>query len=374
MKREFVQLAHKFQKKVTIGGWYLSEKMDGHRCYWDGGISRGIEKSRIPWANLDKDERYVETQYATGLWSRYGNVIHAPDWFLDALPMCPLDGELWSPDLTRQEISSIIKALDSGEKWRMISYNVFDIPPYETMFANGFIDNTNFKKKIVFNDCMAVVECFQNKIPMDYVPPATLRYESAYAILDAVINGKSGTRARPFVSLIAKRVVQKQLPYSQGAAIEVSEAWTQNIVNAGGEGAMIRDPNATYVCGRSHSILKLKPTEDMEGTVIGYITGRATDKGSKLLGMMGAAVLTLDSGQRLELSGFTDSERLLTSIDPTKGLEATEWARNNPETECPEWIEALSFPRGTRVSFKYRGLSNEGIPQEARYWRKDERI
>jgi hypothetical protein len=376
-KREFVQLAHKLDKKAHIGGWYISVKLDGHRCYWDGGITRGMDKADVPWANNDKDGRYRIIQIATGLWSRYGNVIHAPDWFLNDLPKCPLDGELYSPNMTRQQISSIIKSQDKGDGWDNIQYMVFDIPPYEKVFEIGLIDNINYKKRITV-ECLDLVYRYIDNHDMDYVPPANLRYESAYILLDAVLNGEEGTRAISFESTVGQRVKQTKLPEQFNLALECVNKWTQDIVNKGGEGTVIRDPNTTYVCERSHKLLKVKPTEDMEGTVIGYITGRETDKGSRLLGKMGAMVLTLDSGKRLELSGFTDEERALacTSDCPT-GYEATSaqlWAEAHPEMECPEHIEAYHFPRGTRVTFKFRGLSDDGIPQEARYFRKDVRI
>ncbi len=28
--------------KHTFGGWYMSEKLDGGRCFWDGGLTRGF--------------------------------------------------------------------------------------------------------------------------------------------------------------------------------------------------------------------------------------------------------------------------------------------------------------------------------------------
>jgi len=112
-KREFLQLAHTYKpEKHGIAGHWTSDKLDGQRCFWDGGVSRGVPKKNVPWANTAKDARYKIQPIATGLWSRYGNVIHAPDAWLDALPRCFLDGELWSTNLSyRQEISSIIKKL-----------------------------------------------------------------------------------------------------------------------------------------------------------------------------------------------------------------------------------------------------------------------
>ena len=138
------------------------------------------------------------------------------------------------------------------------------------------------------------------------------------------------------------------------------------------DGLIIRHPDKVWMPERVYSVLKVKPWDDAEGTVIGYITGRETDKGSKLLGMMGALILDFN-GKRLELSGFTEDERkLVVCIGSSAGEngDAKNWAIKHPEKECPDWIEAVDFPRGSVVTFKYRGLSNDGIPQEARYWRK----
>ena len=96
-KREFCQLAHDYVSgKYTVAGQFYSEKLDGQRAIWDGGVSRGIPKAQVPYANNDRDGRYVNPPIATGLWTRYGNVVHAPDWILDQLPALPLDLELYA--------------------------------------------------------------------------------------------------------------------------------------------------------------------------------------------------------------------------------------------------------------------------------------
>ena len=52
MKREYVQLAHVFDsKKHSPAGWYASEKLDGQRAWWDGGVSRGMPAAQVPYAN-----------------------------------------------------------------------------------------------------------------------------------------------------------------------------------------------------------------------------------------------------------------------------------------------------------------------------------
>ncbi len=51
-----------------VSGWWVSEKFDGCRAYWDG----------------------------VRLWSRGGHVINAPAWLTEGLPALHLDCELWA--------------------------------------------------------------------------------------------------------------------------------------------------------------------------------------------------------------------------------------------------------------------------------------
>src|SRR5262245_42829230 len=60
-------LAESWDFSADPTGWWLSEKLDGVRAYWDG----------------------------KQFFSRLGNLFHAPDWFVAGLPDVPLDGELW---------------------------------------------------------------------------------------------------------------------------------------------------------------------------------------------------------------------------------------------------------------------------------------
>ena len=36
----------------------------------------------------------------------------------------------------------------------------------------------------------------------------------------------------------------------------------------------------------------------------------------------------------------------------------------------PDWFQGRHFKRGQTVTFKYRELTSDGIPKEARYWRR----
>ena len=347
-KRELLMLAHPYNnKKHGIGGWFLSEKLDGQRCFWDGGISRGMKKSEVYWANCAKDGRYVDTQYATGLWSRYGNVIHAPDSWLEHLPNCPLDGELYVTQ-DRQKLRTIIARLEPDEdEWDGVEYKVFDSPCLHVVLKEGQIKTTNFKKVLVPD------------IEIPYVKVRVFR--DVYEWLQTRI-----VHNNPIVSVLE----QVPLPMQTDKAEEMIRTQLDKVTDEGGEGVMLRNPDSYWSPNRSHDLVKVKKLSDMEGTVTGYTTGRKTDLGSKLLGKMGALILELDGGIRMELSGFTEVERELECVNDFGGRKADDWATDHPDSELPDCYQARAFPRGSKVTFRYRGKSNDSIPQEARYFRK----
>jgi DNA ligase-1 len=101
-----VLLAERWDGVEDPAGWWMSEKLDGVRAYWDGST----------------------------LSSRLGNVFLAPEWFTAGLPATPLDGELWAGRRQFQRAVSIVRRQDRGELWREISFVVFDAPTLELPF------------------------------------------------------------------------------------------------------------------------------------------------------------------------------------------------------------------------------------------------
>ncbi|MDP6442231.1 MAG: DNA ligase [Pirellulaceae bacterium] len=93
-------LAHAWDNACDLTDWWMSEKLDGVRAYWDG-------------------KQFL---------SRQGNVFHAPDWFVAGLPATPLDGELWMDRKKFQKTVSVVRRQDKGDQWRDIRYLVFDAP------------------------------------------------------------------------------------------------------------------------------------------------------------------------------------------------------------------------------------------------------
>jgi DNA ligase-1 len=106
-----VLLAHTWENDIDLAGWWMSEKLDGVRAYWDGST-------------------FV---------SRLGNRYFAPDWFTQGLPPIPLDGELWVGRKQFQSTVSIVRRQDQSAEWKKVSYVVFDAParnePFEARMA-----------------------------------------------------------------------------------------------------------------------------------------------------------------------------------------------------------------------------------------------
>jgi DNA ligase len=107
-----ILLAHKWEVDHDPTGWWMSEKLDGIRAYWDG-------------------EAFV---------SRLGNRFSAPDWFVDDLPADTLDGELWVGRKQFQRATSIVRSGAAGAEWRAVTFVVFDAPnakgPFEDRIAH----------------------------------------------------------------------------------------------------------------------------------------------------------------------------------------------------------------------------------------------
>jgi DNA ligase-1 len=111
-------LAGSWDGLTNPAGWWMSEKLDGVRAYWDG----------------------------RQLLSRQGNLFHAPDWFLAGLPDVPLDGELWLGRRQFQRAVSIARRQDRSDHWKELTYVVFDAPALE----KGFEARLEFVR-----DCLA---------------------------------------------------------------------------------------------------------------------------------------------------------------------------------------------------------------------------
>jgi len=239
-------LANVWDRSVDPTGWWMSEKYDGLRGYWDG----------------------------RKLWTRQGNLIHAPDYFLAELPRdIALDGELWIGHGKFEETVSTVRSEMPDNRWRRVRFMVFDAP-----LAKG-----NFEERMQF---------LRATLP----------------------------EANQFVRIVAQK-------RCEGVAQLLAER--DRVVKVGGEGLMLRQPASAYEPGRSPTLLKVKPYDDAEATVIAHEPGTG-----KYAGKLGALRVRTDDGKEFSVgSGFTDGQR-----------------------ESPP-------PVGTVITYRLRGLTAKGLPR-----------
>lgn len=100
-------LANVYREDVALDRYWVSEKLDGVRAYWDG------ERLR----------------------SRKGNPINAPPWFVAHFPRVPLDGELWMGRGAFERLSGAVRRQRPDDaQWREIRFMVFDLPSSPATF------------------------------------------------------------------------------------------------------------------------------------------------------------------------------------------------------------------------------------------------
>jgi DNA ligase-1 len=343
-KPEFVQLAHVLNdKKHSVAGWFVSPKLDGVRAIWDGGISRGMFCSEVPYANTVKDHIKITPPVATGLWSRTAKPIQAPNWFLDLLPNFPLDGELWAGQQSWQQLQSIVSQDTPDDRWHLVEFKIFDSPSWKHLFTPRTVK--------VRNNYTFTVQ------PLLDIPSMGVPAHWSFEFVLRWLRNRYSNEGQ--ISLVP----QIRLPFKVDESLIKARQLARDVLDEGGEGIILRKPIGIWTPERSWDLLKFKPERDSEGIVTGYYAGKETDKGSKLLGMMGALEVEWQ-GARFKISGFTDFERKLPDT-------VSDWAEMNPGSRLPEGFESLIFPIGSLVTFKYRELTDDGVPKECRFLRKE---
>ncbi|CAM3753782.1 DNA ligase [Roseateles saccharophilus] len=208
---------------------------------------------------------------------RSGRVVAAPAWFLTSLPRLALDGELWIARRSFDTLSATVRRAEPVDaEWHRVSYRVFELP------ASGG----------------------------DFSQRAAKLETLAGGVLLPVVQQRCGSNAELLALL-------------------------KQVVDAGGEGLMLRRADAPLAAGRSDLLLKLKPLADAEAVVVGHMPGKG-----RLAGQLGALVLQTPEGLRFKLgTGFTDAQR-----------------RNPP-------------PMGSTVTYRYRELTPGGKPRFASFVR-----
>jgi DNA ligase-1 len=249
-----LMLANIFEEEnVDVREYWISEKFDGVRAYWNG-------------------ERLL---------TRAGHVIHAPDWFVGGWPKEALDGELWIGRGQFEVLLSTVRdETPDDDAWRQVRFQVFDLPG----------------RAVPFSERLAALGDLLRSLDRSWVQPA-----NQWRVAD------------------------------QNAL----EAHLDRIIAAGGEGLMLHRDTSLYHAKRSNDLLKLKPYKDAEAQVIGHVPGNG-----KYQGMLGALEVKDSSGQTFRIgTGFSDEQR------------------------------AAPPPIGAWVTYRYRGLTTNGVPRFASFVR-----
>jgi len=148
-----------------------------------------------------------------GFYNKNGELIASTTWFNDLLPKHDLDGELWAGHLA---FPAVRHSISKG--WENLKFVVFDAPKHSG------------------------------------------NYEERLRFLKEVIPASNNVMLVPVTKCKSKDHLMKFL---------------HDILSAGGEGIVLRDPKALYTTGRSSSCLKVKPTYLMQVkvTALEHISG-----------------------------------------------------------------------------------------------------
>ena len=246
-------LANPYQGNETLTDYWVSEKYDGIRGYWDGHQ----------------------------LVSRSGKALNPPSWFVQGWPNSPFEGELWAGLGQFEQTASVIQQKQASDNaWRAIRFMVFDTPT----------PNQPFTERI------------------------------------ALYQGMVKQIGQPWVQAVP------QNPTPSHAALKTL---LQKTVQAGGEGLVLHRGSSLYQRGRSGDVLKVKQHEDAEAKVIGHELGQGEHAQRT-----GALWVETPQGLRFKLgTGLTDAQR------------------ENPPA-VGQW-----------VTYRYRGLTDKGVPRFASFVR-----
>jgi DNA ligase-1 len=100
-------LANVYRPGMPLADYWVSEKYDGVRGYWDGQILR----------------------------TRGGETIAAPAWFTAGWPDTPMDGELWAGRGRFSQAQSTARQQQPDDAaWRQMRLMVFDLPRHGGTF------------------------------------------------------------------------------------------------------------------------------------------------------------------------------------------------------------------------------------------------
>ena len=269
-------------------GWYKSEKLDGYR------------------AQIDNDDDTIK--------SRNGKLYNCPEWFMDAMRIdgvvVNMDGELFAGRDKFQQMGVVRKKVPIDEEWYNIKFYVFDLP--------------------------------------DLMEPFKVRYQKLVEIVEKLQTNWSNFQSQnsEFMNISCPVVLCE---HTLVESIDDMKYFYKSVLDSGGEGIMLNDPDAMYEGKRSNGLLKYKPSFDMEARIKEYKKGTGKYK-YKLGAFICQPLKNCDTYHMVD------------------EIEAHEFATSGMDDSVRESY-LTTHPIGTIITIQCSGFTNSGKPRFARYLR-----
>ncbi|WP_223227832.1 DNA ligase [Campylobacter concisus] len=222
------------------------------------------------------------------LLSRQGKKLNAPLSFTKNFPKFALDGELYAKELKFEEIqASVMDKLPDEKAWSRLKFHVFDVPEA----SGGLLTRLEILAKFLKN--------------------------------------------KPNQNLI----IIKQIKMRNNAQFL---KFAESIIAKGGEGAVVREPNAPYERKRSKNALKFKKFKDAECEVI------AVNKGS---------------GKYANFAGSLTCKALGSKDDKEKAGEPKEGTIFKIGSGLSDKNRQDPPKIGSIITYKFQNLTSNGKPR-----------
>lgn len=180
--------------------------------------------------------------------SRNNNKFAAPKFFIENFPKTKLDGELYTKRGDFEKIASITSKLTPSDEWKELKFYIFDLPEFDGNFSQKYEKMVQISISSKFIEAIPQIKVKNN--------------DEVFKFLDEVVND-------------------------------------------GGEGVVVREPNLTYENKRSTKILKIKKFKDAECEVVKINPGKG-----KFKGLMGSIDCKMANEKVFKIgSGFKESDR-----------------------------------------------------------------
>lgn len=288
MLYEAGKTSKKSQGKPPPVGWKASEKYDGYRAQWIAGQRNFLSRSSKVFEG-------------------------APDWFKMAMPPDRnIDGELWVGREKFEAMGVVRRKKPEPDEWIPVKFVVYDLPDEEKPFE----ERLKILQKVV-KDMHVRWNILRKKLPA------------------------------PFNEVECPLIFAKQTTVKSE---EHLDEMYKSVIQNGGEGIMLKNPDSLYVNGRSPDMVKVKPSFDVEAVIIDYKMGKGKYK-NMLGGFECKPLINMDTYHVID------------------NKEKHEFTTSGMDDSIRENYK-ITHPVGTVITITHNGYTDSGKPRFARYIRK----